>query len=160
MADVVLLVAVLALEALLLDVCLTDESALCADVHAIVIGHIEETLLQEASSAVRDHAIALHLTEAEAAIARASFGRLPCQDLGGAAATRVDLISHHVLETLVEGRAQEDHDFKALASESVVHHLVSVALVAQRVELFRDVIHALATEGSGITFGAIQSANL
>jgi hypothetical protein len=81
--DVGSVVAVLALEPLLVQVSLANQTADAADVHAIQIGHVEETLLQESSCAVRDHAIALHLSETQTAVARTTLGRLASQDLGG-----------------------------------------------------------------------------
>ena len=101
---------------------------------------------------MRDHAVSLHLTKAESAIASSSFRGLSGQDLSGAPTSGVDLVSNHMLQTLIVGGIQEYHHFHALSSETIVHDLVTIALVTQTVQLIRNVLNGLALEGSRITF--------
>ena len=98
-------VANLALELLLDLVCIGDEAASLTDVHRVAVADFDETLLQEASSAVRYHAVTLHLSESEAAVSRSTFSGLSSQDLNRASASRVHLVIDHVLQPLVEGRS-------------------------------------------------------
>lgn len=89
-----------------------------ADVHPERVGHVQQSLLEEGTRAVRDHAIALHLSEAETTVAGTTFYRLAGQDLGGATGAGVDLVVDHVAETLVVGWAEEDLGGHLLAGVS------------------------------------------
>jgi hypothetical protein len=48
---------------LLLDVRLTEQTALRAHMHSVAVTHVEQTLLQESTRAVTDHAVTFHLSE-------------------------------------------------------------------------------------------------
>ena len=111
LADVFAAVARLAVVLELIQVRLAEQAALLAHVHPVGIGDIEEAFLQEASRPVRNHTVAFHLSKAETTVPGPTLGRLPRQDLGRSTTTRVDLVTDHVLQALVEGRTQEDHDF-------------------------------------------------
>ena len=102
------------------------------------------------------HAVPLHLSEPEASIPGPSFRRLSCQNLSGASASRVDLVSHHVLQSLIKSGPKEYKHFEFLACKAIVHDFVAVALVAKGVQEIRDIVDILATEGGGITFRAIE----
>ena len=56
------------------------EAALLADVDLERVGRHHEALEEELRCAVRDEAVALHLAEAQAAVARATLGRLAGED--------------------------------------------------------------------------------
>ena len=71
----------------------------------------------------------------------------------------MNFVANHVLKPLIVGRIKEDHDFHPLSSEAIVHDLVAVALVAQIVQLVRDVLHCLALERSRIAFISIQTGH-
>lgn len=47
----------------------------------------------------------------------------------------MNLVTDHMLQSLIVGWVEEDHDFKLLASEAVVHDLVSISLVAKLMQL-------------------------
>ena len=72
----------------------------------------------------------------------------------------MDLISDHMLQSLVISGTKEDLDFKSLSCESTVHSFVTVSLVAELVESVGDFTHSLSTERSGITFVSIQTDDL
>ena len=80
---------------------------------------------------MRDHAVSLHLTEAETTVTTTSLSGLACQNLSWTATSGVDLVLDHVLEALVVGWSKEDHHFHFLAGEAIVHHLVPTKLVAE-----------------------------
>jgi hypothetical protein len=42
----------------------------------------------------------------------------------------MDLITDHVLQSLVKSGAEENHDFQSLSGETIVHDFVSVLLIA------------------------------
>ena len=65
-----------------------------------------------------------------------------------------------MLEALIVGGIQEDHHLHALAREAIVHHFVTVALVAEAVELVGDELDCLALEGCRITFITIETGYL
>ena len=82
LADV--LCRVLAASAVVLElkqVSLAEETASVAHMHAVAVRHVEKTFFQEAGRAMRDHAVALHLSEAETTITGSSLSRLSSQDL-------------------------------------------------------------------------------
>jgi hypothetical protein len=117
----------------------------------------EEKYLEEGSGAVGDHAVALHLSEAEAAVAHAALHRLPHEDLRRPArpaisqhlklvqaqvhgmeeeeeeVPAVDLIVDEVLEALVVRGAEEDLRVHAAARVAVVEHFVAAKLVTHPV---------------------------
>ena len=105
---------------------------------------------------MRHHAVALHLSKAKTAVTGATLGWLAGQDLSWASGTRVDLVSDHVLKTLVVGRTQEDHDFQLLASEPVVHHFVTIALIPKLVKLVAHLVDGLILERCGVTLIAVK----
>ena len=85
LADVLCGVASAAVVPELEKIGLAEEAAPVADVDPVTVRHVEQALFQEASGAVGDHAVALHLTETEATIASSTLGRLAGQDLRRAA---------------------------------------------------------------------------
>ena len=109
---------------------------------------------------MRYHTITFHLAKSEATVASSTLRWLPSQDLGRASTTRVDLVSNHVLKTLIISWVQEDHDFEALASEAIVHDLVAVPLVAQTVKLIRNELDCLALERRSVSLISIQTGHL
>ena len=117
------------------EICLTEKTTSVADVHSIAVRNIKETFLEEASSAVRDHAVTLHLSETKTTVTSSTLCGLPSQNLSRSSSTRVDLVTYHVLQTLIISWIEEDHDFEALASEAIIHNLVTVALIAQAMQL-------------------------
>ena len=104
-----------------------------------------------------NHAVSLHLSEPQSAVSASAFGGLSSQELGWASASRVHLLSDHVLESLVVSRAEEDENVEHFASETVVHSLVAVSLVAQLVQLTGDLGDLLATEWSGVSNAPVES---
>jgi hypothetical protein len=143
----------------LVEVGLTEETALLADMHAVAVRDVEESLLQEPGRPVRDHAVALHLTESKATVTSSSLSRLSCQNLSGTSTSRVDFVAHHMLQTLIVGRTQEDHDLKLLASEAIVHDFVSVSLVAQGVQLARNEVDRLSLEWRGVALVTVKTCH-
>ena len=51
------------------------------------------------------------------------------------------LVVDHVFESLVENRTDENIGIKLLAGQAVIQDVVSVTLVAQILQLFRDGFH-------------------
>ena len=100
---------------------------------------------------MRHHAVTFHLAETQTAVTSTTLGWLARQDLRRAAASRMDLITNHMLQALVIGRIEEYHDFHSLSSEPVVHDLVAVSLVAQIVQLVRDILDGLPLERRRVT---------
>lgn len=131
LADVLTGVTPLAFVAELLKIRHTEKTALLANVHAIAVAYIKEAFLKEASSTMRDHAVTLHLAESKTSVSGTTFSGLPGEDLSRTTSARMDLVTDHMLQALIVSRVEEDHDFEALTGESVVHHLVTISLVAQ-----------------------------
>ena len=72
----------------------------------------------------------------------------------------MNLVTNHMLQALIVGWVQENHDFHTLASETIVHDFIAVSLIAQVMELVRDVLDSLALEWGRITFVTIQTSDL
>jgi len=140
----------------LLDVGLTEESTRVAHVYAVAVRHIKQSLLEEASRTMRNHAISLHFSETKSTVTGATLRWLPSQNLSGATSSRVNLIADHMFKTLVIGGTQEDHDFEALAGEARVEHLIAVPLVAQVMQLRRNEVNSLSLERSSVTLVTIE----
>ena len=109
---------------------------------------------------MRHHTVTFHLAETESTVTGTTFGWLARQDLCRTAASRMDLIADHMLQALVIGRIEEYHDLHSLSSEPVVHDLVAVSLVAQVVQLVRNVLYGLPLERRGVSFVTVQTGNL
>ena len=115
---------------------------------------------------MRDHAVALHLAEAQTTVARATLSRLPSKDLSGPSSSGVDLVLHHVLEPLVVGRPEEDLDLHLLAVEAVIHDFVASELVALLVEKLGDLLDSVllsradSLERRGVALDASEGTDL
>ena len=70
--------------------------------NAVGIGDVKEPLFQETSSAMGYHAVALHFSETEATVSRSTFSRLASQYLCRASSSGMNLITYHVLKSLIE----------------------------------------------------------
>ena len=128
--------------------------------HSVAVRYIEQALFKEASRAMGHHAITLHLAETETTVTSATFGWLARQNLCRTATSRMDLIAHHMLQALIIGRIEEDHNLHSFSSEPIVHDFVAVSLVTQVVQLVRDVLYGLPLERCGVTLIAIQTCDL
>mmetsp|Transcript_37572 Transcript_37572/g.94847 ORF Transcript_37572/g.94847 Transcript_37572/m.94847 type:complete len:646 (-) Transcript_37572:1836-3773(-) len=145
---------------LLLEVGHRKEARALAHVHAVRVTLVKQALLEEGGGAVRDDAVALHLTKPQPAVARAALHRLPVQHLQRAARARVDLEVHHVLQALVVGGVQEDLSLQLAARVSVVHDLPPSVLVPHVVKVLGDLLHRDVREGRGVTLRPDQRSHL
>ena len=121
---------------------------------------IVQALLEEGGRAVRDDAVALHLSEPQTAVPGPTLGGLPGQDLNGPASTAVDLVVDHVLQALVVGRVEEDERLELAPRVAVVHHLPAAALVPAIVQGPRDIIDGDAGERRGVSLLADAGRDL
>lgn len=72
----------------------------------------------------------------------------------------MDLVTHHMLQALVIGRTQEDHNLELLARKPIVHHFISVPLITELVQLRANVVNCLVLERRRITFVTVQRCDL
>ena len=126
--------AAAALKGVCLEVGRADESTEVTDVHPVGIGGREEPLMEELSGAVSDLAVSLHLPKPESPVARPALHGLSGEDLHGTTRAGVDLVVHHVSQSLVVGRPQEHLRVELAAGEAVVEDLVATEMVAILVE--------------------------
>eukprot|EP00042_Codosiga_hollandica_P059448 m.916303 g.916303 ORF g.916303 m.916303 type:complete len:306 (-) comp60162_c0_seq1:2712-3629(-) len=124
-----------------------NQTANVADVHRVRVRHIEQTFLEDVGDTVRDHAVALHFTNTQAAVTRTTLHRLTGKDLHRSARARVDLVVHHVLESLVVRGSEVNLCIELAAGEAVVEHLVSVFVVVVPLQRGCDMLHADGGEG-------------
>mmetsp|Transcript_15972 Transcript_15972/g.60416 ORF Transcript_15972/g.60416 Transcript_15972/m.60416 type:complete len:683 (-) Transcript_15972:428-2476(-) len=144
-----------------LQVYVRHEPAALADVDAVGVAVEEHSLLQERRGAVRDDAVALHLAKAEAAVLSTPLHGLAREELHGAAAARVHLVVHHMLQALVVHGAEEDLGLHLPPGVAVVHDLVSGALVADLLQVARHRLHVEGLdEGRSVALGAVVRHDL
>ncbi|GIX64653.1 uncharacterized protein BcabD6B2_40880 [Babesia caballi] len=155
-----LVVAGGALEVAPVEVGNAAEPAPVADVHPEGVALVEEPLLEHLGRAVRDHAVALHLAEAQPAVPGAPLGGLPRQHRHRPPGAGVDLVLHHVLEPLVVGGPDEDLAHDHLAGEAAVQRLVAVLAVAALEEPVRHLLHRQLGEGRRVALHAAAGADL
>jgi hypothetical protein len=98
------------------------------------IADIEQPLLQETRRPMSNHAITFHLPETKATISRTTLHRLASQDLRWAAGASVDLVVNHMAQTLVVSRAEEDLGYELAPGVPVVHDFEATGLVALAAE--------------------------
>ena len=139
---------------------MADQTADVADVDSVLVGHVHESLLQEAGRAVTDHAISLHLTESETSFSGSTFCRLSGQDLDWTSTSAMHLLTYHMLQSLVVCWAEEDQYSKLLTCKSVVHNFVSIPLVAQGMQPICDITDLLTTERCGVSQLSIERSFL
>lgn len=136
------------------------EAARLAHVDLVLVRRQHEPLQQQLAGAVRDEAVALHLAEAETAVARAALGGLPRQDGAGPPCPGVHLVLDHVLQLLVVDGSREDVERQRLARDA--RREVVLAAVAEPL-LDQDAGHLLdgaAAKGGAVAVLARQHARL
>jgi DUF1009 family protein len=78
----------------------------------------------------------------------------------------MNLVLHHVLESLIVSWTEKDHDFKFPAIKAIVHDLISAELVTLLMKSLGDLLDSVLSavtnslERSGISFSSSQGANL
>ena len=95
-----------------------------------IIRGFEHSLLQEDRGAVRNHAIPFHFTETEATVPRSALGRLPGKHHQRPLRPRMDLVIHHVLETLIETGTHEDTRGQLFSSVAAIQNFIRMRLQA------------------------------
>lgn len=136
------------------------ESADFADVNPESIRDLKETLLEERGGSVSNHAITLHLSESETTISRTTFDGLPRHDLHRPTGASVDLVVHHVAQTLVVCRPKEDLGAQLPPRVPVVHDLETARLVPMLPQEVRDAVDRDLGEGCGIALHALEGGHL
>eukprot|EP00568_Trieres_chinensis_P019218 CAMPEP_0183327902 /NCGR_PEP_ID=MMETSP0160_2-20130417/84003_1 /TAXON_ID=2839 ORGANISM="Odontella Sinensis, Strain Grunow 1884" /NCGR_SAMPLE_ID=MMETSP0160_2 /ASSEMBLY_ACC=CAM_ASM_000250 /LENGTH=611 /DNA_ID=CAMNT_0025496047 /DNA_START=360 /DNA_END=2190 /DNA_ORIENTATION=+ len=112
------------------------------------------------AAAVRDEAVALHLTHAKSSITGSPLQGLAGEHCHRTTGTGVHLVIHQVLESLVECRANEDSGVQGTSCVSLVHGLIPMALVSHGVKAHTDVLDCDICERGGIPLAALEDNNL
>ena len=100
---------------------------------------------------MRDHTIPLHPSGTKTAVTTTALHRLSRQVLHGSSDARVDLVVHHVLETLILVRRTEVYlGLKLLARVAMVHDLEATGLVAFLAKEGRDRLNREVRERGGV----------
>ena len=160
LADILCRVAPSAMILELFQVRLAEQSTRMADMDSVAVGHIEEPLLQEPSRSMTNHTVSLHFSETKSTIPGSSLSWLSCQDLSRSPPSSIDLVSNHMLQSLIVGGTQEDENVQLLTSEPTVHGFVSMALIPQVMQLLRDELNCLALERRSISLITIETGHL
>jgi hypothetical protein len=96
-----------------------------ADVHPREVAEGEEPLVEVGGGAVRQHAVALHLPELDAAEPLLVLHRLPRERVHRTRVPELHLVLRHVDQPLVEGRPHEHQRLHPLAGLPVQHALLT-----------------------------------
>lgn len=107
--------------------------------NSVKVRDLEKSFSEELGCSVGDHAVSLHLSESEAAISRSSFSGLLVEILKLSSGPCMDLVSNHVLESLVVSWAEENLGLYSLSCKGIVETLVSVLLITQLMKFPGDV---------------------
>lgn len=87
---------------------------------------------------MRNHTIALHLSEPQTTVTTTTLDRLTREDLYRPTGTRVDLVVHHMLETLIVSWAEVDLRLQLASGVAMVHNLQTSRLVTLLAKELRD----------------------
>lgn len=71
----------------------------------------------------------------------------------------MNLIAYHVLQTLIVSRTKEYHYFQFFTSETIIHDLVSMTLVAQFMKCRTNVVNTLTLEWGSITLISVEGCH-
>src|ERR1700692_1958274 len=115
------------------------------------ITSLKQALFQEASNTMRNHTITFHLSETETSITATTLHRLSRQDLHRTSCARMDLVVHHMFETLVVRGAEINLRLELSACVAVVHDLKTSGLVAFLAQEGRYGLDREIGEGSCVT---------
>lgn len=131
-----------------------------AHMDPVRIRDFKQTLLEESRRTVRNHTIALHLSETETAVTRTTLDRLSGEDLGRSTCACVNLVIDHMPQTLVVCWTQEDLGSHLPTCVAIVHDLETALLEIGLLQKIGDVVDGDTTEGSRIAFLRVDRANL
>lgn len=130
-----------ALERILLQICNGYQPTTFTNMDPICIALVKQSLFEEVSCTMGNHAISFHFSKSKTSITGPSFSRLPCQDLDRAPPTRMDLVINHMLQSLVVSGAKEDHSTETSTSVTIIHGLKTTHLITTFVKSFADIVH-------------------
>lgn len=134
----------------------SHESTDLADVDPEGVRNLEQTLLEEGSSTMGNHAITFHLSETETTITSTTLDGLARHNLDRTARPSVNLVVYHMAETLVVSGSEEDLRAELFARVAVEHDFKASRLVALLAQELGDDIYRDVGERSGITFEALE----
>ena len=106
-----------------------------------------------------NHTITFHFTEPETTISGTTLDWLSGHDLDRPTGAGMDLVVHHVPQTLVVGWPEEHLGFQLLAGVSVIHDLESSGLVSLLAEEIGYRIDRNIRKWRGISFKALERSN-
>ena len=139
-----------------------NHARLVAHRHVVLVPALQHGLPQEVRRPVRNHAVALHFADAQAAVVRPPLHRLPRQHGARPARAVVDLVLHHVLEPHVVRGPHENLALHALARHAVVQQLRAAVVVAQLRQHLAEhlVLGPVVHERGAVAEAALQHARL
>jgi len=113
---------------------------------SVCVTLVKQPFLQEESCSMRDHTVPFHFSKAETTITRSPLCWLPGEYLNRTTSSRMYLVIHHVLESLVIRGTQENHCSQFSSSVTIVHGLKSTHLIITCMKSFADVIHLVSRQ--------------
>src|SRR5688572_6714575 len=102
-----------------------------------------------------NHTITFHFSETQTTISGTTFYGLPGHDLNRTAGSGVNLVVHHVTETLVVCWSEKHLRTELTASVPVVHDLKSTRLVSVLSQQVGDRVDRYVSEWRSITLHAL-----
>jgi hypothetical protein len=114
------------------------------------VGAVHQTILKEEGGTVGNQGITLHLSDTDTTTLGTTLHGLTGESVNGTGGTHLELVVHHVTQTLVVHQTHVDISGELAACDSTVQRLIAVVIVACLAELLAEVV------GCGVFFGELE----
>lgn len=127
-----------------------ERAARATDPGALSVRAVHQTVLKKECSAVGEEGVTLHLSDTDTTSLGTTLDGLAGDAVDGTGGTDLELVVHHVSQTLVVDDTQVDVRGEFATCDSTVHGLVSVVVVTCFAELVAEVV------GRRVLFGELE----
>lgn len=134
------------------NLCRQEGPTRATDPGVLGVGAVHETILQQEGRTVSNERITLHLSDTDTTTLRTTLHGLTRERVDGTSRTHLELVVHHVTQTLVVDQAHVNVGGELAASDATVHRLVAVVVVTGFAELLTEVV------GCGVFFGELEGS--
>jgi hypothetical protein len=127
-----------------------ERTTAATDPGVLGVGAVHETILQEECCTVGNQGVTLHLSDTDTTTLGTTLYGLSGQCVDGTRCTHLELVVHHVTETLVVNQTHVDVGGEFTTRNTRVQGLVTVVVVACLLELLTEVV------GGGVFLGELE----
>lgn len=128
-----------------------------ANKNSVEIRDLKKPFSEELCSPMGDHTVSFHFPKPQPAVSWPSLCGLLIEILEFPSWTGMDLVSHHVLESLVVSRTEKYLCLDSLSCKWIIQALVSVFLISKFMKLSWYILWSQITENCRIRFLAFQT---